>query len=276
MARRWATVLAVALCAGCGGGGGGGPPAPVAANPPVVTQQSAGGMWFAPTVLGGSGPATSLMIAESGDLRISIPPTATSGPAFGYGAVAVIGNRVEGSLETRSVGVSPTPSAGAELHCTVSGTVNTRVSLQLTTVCTDGAGATTTTSFGFFYDSRYDTDSSLAAIAGNYNFPMNGPLNTATNSLNINGDGTLFGMYDNGPRCTLNGTVSIIHPDFNMYRFEVLFSSCTRFASQYEGARMTGLATRNLPGQKDGAFLLFLTAVINGRLEFASVLYEPV
>ena len=275
---RWPTVVAViALCAGCGGGGGGGSPAapPAGANAPVVTQQSAGGMWFAPA-LSGSGPATTLMIAETGDLKISMAPTATSGPAFGYGAVAVIGNRVEGSLETRSIGVAPTASAGAGLHCTVSGTVSTRVSLQLTTDCTDAAGATTTTSIGFMYDPRYETDSSLAAIAGNYNFPANIPLNTATNSLNINGDGTLFGVYDNGPRCTLNGTVSIIHPDFNLYRFEVLFSSCTRLASQFEGARMTGLATRNVPGQKAGAFLLVLTAVINGRLEFASVVYEPV
>ena len=275
MARRWSTVVAVALCAGCGGGGGSPAATPAAANPPVVTQQSAGGMWFAP-VPAGSGQATSLMIAETGDLKISMAPTATSGPAFGYGAVAVMGNRVEGSLETRAIQTSPTAPAGAQFHCTVSGTVNPRVSLQLTTVCTDGAGATTTTSFGFMYDSRYDMDSSLADIAGNYNFPANTPLNTATNSLNINGDGTLFGMYDNGPRCTLNGTVSIIHPDFNLYRFEVLFSTCTRLASQYEGARMTGLATRNLPGQKAGAFLLLLTAVINGRLEFASVLYEPV
>ena len=149
------------------------------------------------------------------------------------------------------------------------------MSLQLTNVCTDAAGVATTTSISFMYDARYDTDSSLAAIAGNYSFPLSSPLNTATNSLNINGDGTLFGLYDNGPRCTLNGTVSIIHPDFNLYRFEILFSSCTRLL-QYEGVKMTGLATRNVPGQKAGSFLLLLTAVINGRLEFASLLYEPV
>ncbi|HSC14317.1 MAG TPA: hypothetical protein VLI71_04330 [Gammaproteobacteria bacterium] len=237
-----------------------------------MTQQSAGGMWVAGM---GAGPATTLMIAEPGDLKISVAPTATSGPAFGYGAVTVVGNRVEGSLETRAIPSGPIGSAGAELHCTVSGTVSTRVSLQLTTLCTDRAGATTTTPISFLYDPRYETDSSLADIGGNYNFSANSPLNTAANSLNINGDGTLFGMYDNGPRCTLNGTVSIIHADFNLYRFEVRFSSCTRLV-QYEGVTMTGLATRNLPGQKPGAFLLLMTAVVNGRLEFASVLYEPV
>ena len=270
MAVRWSTVLAVALCAGCGGGGSDSPAAtPAPADPPVVTQQSAGGLWFAPA--GSASVATTLMIAETGDLKVSMAPTATSGPAFGHGAVTVAGNRVEGSLQTRAIPLSPTGPPGAELNCTVSGTVSTRASLQLTTVCSDGAGAMTTASISFMYDARYDTNSSLADIAGNYNLTVR----TATNSLNINGDGTLFGLYDNGPRCTLNGTVSIIDANFNLYRFEVLFSTCTVLALQYEGATMTGLATRNLPGQKAGAFMVLLTAVINGRLEFASVLYEP-
>jgi hypothetical protein len=268
MAARWLTVVLMALCSGCGGGGGGGggggasPPA----NPPAPTQQSAGGMWSA--IASGSSPMT-LMIAETGELKVTTVPTATSGPGFGQGAVAVVGNRVEGSFETRTIGLAGSP--GTELDCTVSGTVSTRASLQLTTVCVDTAGASTTASLTFLYDTRYDADSSLAEIAGNYTLS----INTATNTLNINGDGTLFGMYHNGPRCTLNGTVSIIHPDFALYRFEVLFSNCTVLASRYEGAKMTGFAMRNGLVQKPGAFLLLLTAVIDGRVEFASVLYEP-
>ena len=264
MAARWLTVVLMASCAGCGGGGGGGAPA----NPRAPTQQSAGGLWFA--VAGGSS-ATTLMIAETGELKVTTPPTSSYGPGFGHGAVTVSGSRVEGSFETRAIGSAP-GSAGTELDCTVSGTVSTRASLQLTTVCVDTAGASTTASLSFMYDARYDTDSSLAELAGNYTLS----INNATNTLNINGDGTLFGMYSNGPRCTLNGTVSIIHPDFNLYRFDVLFSNCTVLASRYEGAKMTGFATRNVPGQKAGAFLLLLTGAIDGRVEFASVLYEPV
>jgi hypothetical protein len=270
-ARRPTTILVLALLSGCGGGSGGAPStvAPTTTNPPAAAQQSAGGLWFA--AAGGSSGAT-FMIAETGELRVTMGPTSTSGPAFGYGAVTVIGNRVEGSLETRAIPASPTGPPGAELDCTASGTVSTRVSMQLTIVCVDAAGTTTTTPINFMYDSRYDTDSSLADIRGNYTLTVN----AATNTLNINGDGTLFGLYHNGPRCTLNGTVSIIHSDFNLYRFDVLFSNCTVLAAQYEGVTMTGLATHNLPGQKAGSFLLLLTAVINGRLEFASVLYEPV
>ena len=226
-------------------------------------------MWFAITT---GSSAMSLMVAETGEIRISAPPTGSSGPSFGYGAVIVVGNRVSGSFETRAIGIAPSPTpVSPELDCTAEGTVSTRVSMQLTIVCVDTAGATTTSALNFMYDSRYDTDSSLADIAGNYTLTVN----TATNTLNINGDGTLFGMYHNGPRCVLNGTVSIIHADFNLYRFDVLFSNCT-VLSQYEGATMTGFANRNLPGQKAGAFYLLLTAVINGRLEFVSVVYEPV
>jgi hypothetical protein len=271
-ATRVAAILALFTCAGCSGGGGGtgagtspNPPN----SPPTALQQSAGGFWFALT---GGSTAMTLMIAETGEMRVTAPPSASSnGPAFGYGAVLVTTNRVAGSFETRAVQSSPTSPAGAELDCTLDGTVSTRVSMQATVVCTDTAGSSTTTDLTFRYDSRYETDSSLALIAGNYTMPQN----ATGNSLNINGDGTLFGVYRNGPRCTLNGRVSIVDARFNLYRFEVLFSSCT-VLTHFEGVTMTGFATRDLPGQKAGAFHLLLTAVVAGQLEFASVVYEPV
>jgi hypothetical protein len=271
-ATRVAVILALFACAGCGGGGGG-TAAGTAPNPlnspPVASQQSAGGMWFAPT---GGSSAMTLMIAETGEMRVIAPASASSsGPAFGYGAVTVTSDRVAGSFETRAVQPSPTSPAGAELDCTLDGTVTTRVTMQATVVCSDTAGNSTTTNLTFHYDSRYDADSSLALIAGNYTLPPN----PAGNSLNINGDGTLFGVYQNGPRCTLNGRVAIVDASFNLYRFEVLFTGCT-VLTHFEGVTMTGFATRDLPGQKAGAFHLLLTAVVAGRLEFASVVYEPV
>jgi hypothetical protein len=225
-------------------------------------------MWFALT---GGSTAMTIMIAETGEMRVIAPPNASSGPAFGYGAVIVTGNRVAGSFETRAIQPTTTSPTGAELDCTLEGTVSTRVSMQATVICTETAGSASTTALNFQYDSRYETDSSLALIAGNYTMPVN----TAGNSLNINGDGTLFGVYQNGPRCTLNGRVAIVDANFNLYRFEVLFSGCT-VLPQLEGVTMTGFATRDLPGQKAGAFHLLLTAVVAGRLEFASVVYEPV
>jgi hypothetical protein len=268
MAAWRCTIVVLAFLTGCGGGGGGGDysstPGPVT---PAPTQQSAGGLWFA---LAGGSNATSLMIAETGELRVTTAPSATNGPGFGFGTITVVGNRADGSYKARVLGSQAAPT-GVELTCTLTGTVTTRSSMELTSVCADTAGVSTTTTLSFMYDARYEEDSSLASIAGNYTLT----INASTNTLNINGDGTLFGMYHNGPRCTLNGTVSIINSDFNLYRFETRFSSCG-FLSQFEGATMTGFATRNMPGQKAGSFLLQLTAMINGRLEFASVLYEPV
>ena len=225
-------------------------------------------MWFALT---GGSTAMTLMIAETGEMRVTAPPTASNGPAFGYGAVVVTGDRVAGSFQTRAIQPSPTSPTGSELDCTLEGTVSTRVSMQVAVVCTDPAGAATTTPLTFLYDSRYDTDSSLALIAGNYTIPVN----AAANSLNINGDGTLFGVYQNGQRCTVNGRVATIDQNFNLYRFEMLFSGCT-VLPQFEGVTMTGFATLDLPGQKAGAFYLLLTAVVAGRLEFISIIYEPV
>jgi hypothetical protein len=270
-ATRVAANLALVACAGCSGGGGGAaagtsPNPPI--SPPTAPQQSAGGFWFALT---GGSTAMTLMIAETGEMHVMAPPSTSSGPAFGYGAVVVTTDQVAGSFETRAVQTSPISPTGAELDCTLDGTVTTRVTMQATVVCTDTAGSSTTTDLTFRYDSRYDTDSSLALIAGNYTMP----LNATGNSLNINGDGTLFGVYQNGPRCTLNGRVAIVDPSFNLYRFEVLFSGCT-VLTHFEGVTMTGFATRDLPGQKAGAFHLLLTAFVAGRLEFASVVYEPV
>jgi hypothetical protein len=268
MLSRWPIALVVTLL-GAYHSGGGGDSAPSTMSPPAPPQQSAGGMWFSGP---GSSSLMSLMIAETGDLRVVMPPTGSSGPAFGFGAVTVTGDRVEGSLKTRAIQTSPSSPLGSELDCTVSGTVSTRASMQLTTVCVDAAGGSTTTPISFVYDPRYDVDSSLADIAGNYTLSFK----PTTNTLNINGDGTVFGIYDNGPRCTVNGTVSIINSDFNLYRFEMRFSNCQFFVSQYEGATMAGFASRNVPSQRAGAFLLMVTAMINGRLEFASVVYEPV
>ena len=271
MATRWSTVLVLASLAGCSGGGGGGDYSSTpATSSPAPIQQSAGGLWFAIT---GGTSAMSLMIAETGELHVTTPPSGTTGPGFGFGTVTVAGNRVDGSYKTRVLGSQAAP-ASTSFDCTLTGTVATRTSMQLTTACVDSGGASSTATLSFMYDARYEEDSSLASIAGNYTLP----INPATNTLNINGDGTLFGVYQNGPRCTMNGTVSIINADFNLYRFEMVFSNCSfPFPSQFEGATITGLATRNLPGQKAGTFLLHLTAVNNARLEFlASLLYEPV
>ena len=251
-----------ALLVGCGGGGDGGGGA---ATPPP-TPQSAGGVWIANAVTATPPTGTlMLLIAETGEMRMTGP-----GPSFGAGAVIVTNNnQVSGSYQTRSIQPSPTAPAAPDLDCTVQGTVTTRTSLQLAVRCTDTTGATTEQNLSFSYDATHGTDSSLAAIAGNYTFEFR----PATNTLNINGDGTLFGMFDNGPQCLLNGRVEIIDANFDLYKLTVSFANCTRLA-QYEGITMTGFARREIPG-RTGAFYALLTGVVDGRLQSFSVLYVP-
>jgi hypothetical protein len=265
--------------AACGGGGGssdagnasgttasgdtGG--SGVAQNPPVTTPsgaQSPGGIWHS---FGGPTSAVTLYIAEDGNLRVQ-----DQGPAFGTGAVIVTsGNSVSGSYQSRSIQSSPTAPPSQSLTCEVTGTVTQRVALQLALHCTDASGAVTDRSYVFGYDPAYDVDSSLAAIAGNYTLS----INTQTNTLTIAGDGALFGMFHNGAQCLVNGRVEIPDPNFNLYELEMTFSNC-QFLKSHEGQTMTGFAARGLPGLPSGAFLLLVTGMINGRLEFHSLLYE--
>jgi hypothetical protein len=99
-------------------------------------------------------------------------------------------------------------------------------------------------------------------------------MNSAGNLLTVHPDGTLSGLYQNGPRCAIGGRATVIHPDFNLYRFEMTLSACT-FLSRYEGVTFSGFATHNLPGQVAGSFYLLATAILDGRIEFMSLIYQP-
>ena len=160
--------------------------------------------------------------------------------------------------------------AAAGKHCTVDGTVAERVSLQIEVRCTDENNVADRRVAESLFDQAYTADSSLAAIAGNYTLSFK----SQTNSLTINGDGALFGLFHNGAQCTVNGQAKVIDASFNLYEFEFLFSNCQVF-SRYEGQTMTGFAVLNLRAPAD-SFLLLITGVIDGRLEFFSVFYEPV
>ena len=266
MTRPPLLVLCVAaITAGCGGGGGGSSPAP--ANPPAnppVTNKSAGGIWHGFST---TNEALTLYVAETGELK-TISTTGTSGianpPAFGSGAVLVTGDQLSGAFDSRLL------SAAASDKCTFTGTASERVSLTVNLECVDGSGAKRSASLILGYDSDYDGGSALSTLAGNYVFPP-GP---ATNFLNINANGVVFGTYDNGPSCTVNGLVKLVDARWNLYRLEWQLSLCTKIA-QFEGATLTGFAIAHPRGTKPGSFIALLTGMVAGRLEAVSVLYQP-
>jgi len=233
---------------------------------PPATVQSVGGIWHA-SLTSVPGGAVTLYVAEDGGMRVT-----DSGPAFGAGAAVVNGvDDVSGSYQVRSIQSSPAVPPAPNRGCTLDGKVVQRVSMRLVIRCTDTAGATTEQNSMFSYDAAYELPSSLEAIAGNYTLPFA----PQTNSLTIAKDGTVFGVYHNGQQCTVNGRVELIDARFDLYRFELTFSSCQIF-QQFEGQTLTGFAARNLASLTANSFLLLITGVIGGRLEFISVAYQPV
>jgi hypothetical protein len=258
-------LLFVALCsavclAGCGGGGHGG-----SGNDPVVVQ-SAGGIWHGVST---NNETLTLLVAETGDLRAletvgiaGAPPTTP--PLFGSGAVLVTGDRLDGAYDTGH------PFAASSGHCTFTGTVRERVSMSITLECTDDSGMKTSSAYLLSYDSSYSGASSLATVAGNYEFSL-----VADNFLNIDGNGVIFGHYHNGADCTVNGTVTLIDARYNLYSVEWQLSLCQAPLLQFEGATLTGFAYTTDRAAPSGSMLLFLTGPVAGNIEGLSVLYVP-
>jgi hypothetical protein len=211
-----------------------------------------------------------MFIAETGELRVMSP-----GPAFGAGTVTVDnGTDVSGTYQLRTFQTAPTGVPVPDQTCEIEGTVAERLTMQLTLRCTDPTGNTVERTVGMAYDPAYNSDSSLAEIAGNYRLAFNPQANV----ININGDGAIFGTFANGgANCTVNGQVQLIDPDFGIYRVEFGFSLCQASFNNYDGETLPGLALfLNAVNAPPGSFLLLLAGDVNGRFEVYSILYEPV
>lgn len=273
MRRFGALSLGVMLAAGCGGGDNGiedadatarGVSAPASA--PAPRTSSPGGIWHT-TVTGDE--SITLFVAETGEMTVM-----QSGPAVGAGAVMVYdGDRITGTYSLRRTATDADADGGDE-SCTLEGTIVERVALRLTLTCGDSANPDAAARrVSLVYDAAYESDASLADVAGNYTLAFD----EQSNILTISADGAAFGMYDNGPvACTVNGTVEIIDPEFSLLRIELTFANCLGSAAgRYEGETMTGLGWRGPPGSAAGSILVMLTELIDTRFEYVSVLYEP-
>ncbi len=131
---------------------------------------------------------------------------------------------------------------------------------------------------GFLYvSSAHDSPSSVGGLAGNYTLA----IRPVSNMLNVNSSGVVFAMYGNGPRCTVIGRFSVIDARFNPYRAEWIFAACAVPGSQaYEGVTFTGFAQRttstpNSGAARGNAIYVLLTATVQNRLSWISVVYDP-
>jgi hypothetical protein len=269
--RFFSALLLTTIVAGCGGGGGGsssGVTMPPLTMPPVVppaaVNKSPGGIWHGFST---SNETLTLFVAETGDFRsidaMGLPPNAPL-PLFGSGVVLVMGDQLSGAYD------SGRPFSTFAEHCELTGTLVERVSMNITLDCTDSSGVKRAPSLILGYDTDYGGGSSLATIAGNYTFPMK-----ATNVLNIDGNGVIFGIYDNGPNCTVNGTAEIVDARYNLYAIKWQMSLCQAPFTKFEAAQMSGFGVRGVRGQPATSLLTLLTGSVAGHIEATSLLYQP-
>lgn len=261
MREVYGFLLPLLFLSACGGGGGGG----------TQPNESPGGIWL------GSDSASVpviLYIAETGDLKAQLNLPGEMQSSFGTGLVGVSsGDALAGSFELRGA-VPPGSTQQQDLGCAISGTVEERRLLSVVISCSDDNGIVYDESLELTYDEpRYEAGSSLDAMAGNYTLS----INPATNMLNVVADGTLFGMYDNGARCTVNGQATIIDEAYALIAIDWSFSGCTDALGLFEGVEMSGFAMPNPPTilAPEGYYFL-LTGRTSRGLHVISVLYEPV
>ena len=270
---RLGAISIVLLVTACGGGGAPGGPPPGGAPPggPPTINQSPGGIWGGLT---DSGENATFWVAEDGRLWSVTPVSVTTGPTFGAGALDVTnGDAVSGAYEAKGVLPDPVSPFPGVLTCQMAGTVTERSVMSVDLGCADASGPVWEESATLFYQTDYDRDSSLSTIAGNYTLGF--AALAATNTLNIAGDGTVFGMYDNGPSCTVNGQVSLIDPAYNLYDIQWTFSSCVSPFPSFEGSQFSGIATMTSLGPPAGSFYLLMTGNVGGDFRSISVIYEP-
>ena len=99
--------------------------------------------------------------------------------------------------------------------------------------CSGAGGERLQWTMNMTYVNSYERDSSLAIIAGNYQ-----DINAV---LSIAGDGSYFSQ-DPVTNCVINGQVSIIDSNFDVYAVESTYSDCIGDYESLNGAVVLGLA----------------------------------
>jgi hypothetical protein len=207
----------------------------------VARNQSVGGIWDGQvTDLSGASAASLTIVAEDGRY-FTITKINNACEIIDVGTMTANGSTITAnntvSLEYPATALSGqtcglSDGSSWTTSGTLSGTVVQRSSITLMARASDGT-ALPSTEVQLTFDNRYDQPSSLAAIAGNWTF-SNGII------LSINADGVEF-FQDPVSGCVLNGQVSIINANYNIYSESFTYSNCTGTAATLNGPTMSGL-----------------------------------
>ena len=268
----WLLNFLLVYLTGCGGGSGGTATVQIAGTNGSGGVQSPGGIWFGRD---SANESVVLYIAETGKLRATLHPQGSIIPSFGGGTVSVAStNVVTGSFEVRGDLIPSAGQRGEDLGCAISGSVSERQFLTVNVTCSDSAGVVYEETLQLLYDPNvYERDSSLEQLAGDYTIEFQ----PDTNFLSIAADGTLFGMFNIGARCFVEGTATAIDMDYAFIDITWTMSGCTNPIGNYEGTQMSGFALANpAPTGRPGSYYFLLTGQSPDGLYAISVLYEPV
>lgn len=220
-------VAAAVILGGCGGGGDGGGSSQTP-TPPPVTSASPGGIWEGSL---GSGELVLGLVTESGEFHF----LTDDGTQY-FGTVATNGTSASAQFTGYTAGGFIFQDGSTRGTGSLSGTVQARSSFNATSSFKTSAGNSNSNSISLTYSALYDRDSSLATLAGNFRDIVTGTI------LNINSSGQAFAQ-NAATGCVLNGSASIINPQFNAYRVQYAYSSCQGADAFLNGTTFNGLAT---------------------------------
>jgi hypothetical protein len=191
-----------------------------------ATQASPGGYWQG---VSSDGRLVTLLVAENGKFHFIDEDLSQ-----GSGTLVVGGTSdVEGSFIFVTQPGSTFADGTTSATCSLSGNLSERQAMEITANCGTAAVLHTELVASLGYSDVYESDSSLATIAGNYQ--------GSKAVVNIAGDGTVFSQ-DPGTGCVVNGLVNIIDSAFNAYDFEFVYSNCTGAATAMNGDSFVGIA----------------------------------
>lgn len=216
--------------------------------PPTTANQETGGAWVGTD---NNGEPISVLSTDDGRFNMVV----LSSGEQGAGSVSASGSNLSVSYTLVAPLASTLFDGSESATCTGTGTIEERQSVVINADCTTSNGGAFSATADLVYDPIYERDSDLSIIAGSY-ITTNGVVYT------VAGDGGLFAQDPNSG-CVINGQVSTIDPEYNLYNVNWTYANCQPPADNFNGSIFNGFAMLN-DGVAPEQIVFFVTGSIGG------------
>jgi len=235
MGKIWVRFLFLATLllalAGCGSSSsssdrssdGSGDNDPDTGNAPITGSQGPGGIWLGEmmTEAGGFYDAAGL-ITEDGELHI-----VTADAEQTVGTIRVSGSNFTATLTAYAADGEVFEQNGKNI---IQGSAKGTFVARKTFAGSASLGGVPASQFLFLYDDLYERATSLASLSGTYS---KSDSTGYTQTYTITSDGSVTGSDTDG--CALNGKLSILNSNYNLFRIRVTVSNCDDLNGEYSG-----------------------------------------